>query len=144
MKANGFSLIELMIVVAIVGILAMVAYPSYQQYVLESRRADAMSSVLSLQLAQQRVRANCRFYAGTLAGADACGANAGATTVNASATSLDGYYTLAVSNVSGNSYTITATAAVGESQVNDTGCTAMAVTINNANPDGLKTPADCW
>ena len=144
MKANGFSLIELMIVVAIIGILAMIGYPSYQQYVLESRRADAMSSVLSLQLAQQRVRANCRFYAGTPAGADACGANAGATTVNASATSLDGFYTLAVSNVSGNSYTITATAAVGGSQVNDTGCTAMVVTINNANPDGLKTPADCW
>ena len=42
---KGFTLIELMIVVAVIGILAAIAYPSYQQYVIKSKRTDMMSEV---------------------------------------------------------------------------------------------------
>lgn len=45
-KVGGFTLIELMIVVAIVAILAAVAYPSYQEYIARSRRADAKTVLL--------------------------------------------------------------------------------------------------
>lgn len=46
MKQKGFTLIELMVVVAIVGTLAAIAYPSYQEYVARARRADAKTVLL--------------------------------------------------------------------------------------------------
>ncbi|WP_323054917.1 type IV pilin protein [Dechloromonas sp. A34] len=46
MKHKGFTLIELMIVIAIVGLLAAIAYPSYQEYIARARRADAKTVLL--------------------------------------------------------------------------------------------------
>jgi type IV pilus assembly protein PilE len=47
-KHSGFTTIELMIVVAIIGIIAMFAYPAYQDYVKEARRTNAQSLLLML------------------------------------------------------------------------------------------------
>ena len=47
-SVRGFTLIELMIVVAIIAVLASVAYPSYKEYVARSRRAEARAVLLSL------------------------------------------------------------------------------------------------
>ena len=52
-KHQGFTLIELMIVVAVIGILASIAYPSYREYVAKSRRAEA-KTVLSAQQWMER------------------------------------------------------------------------------------------
>lgn len=53
-RDRGFTLIELMIVVVVIGILAAIAYPSYQNYVLRSHRADAQAEMMNLAQAMER------------------------------------------------------------------------------------------
>lgn len=53
---SGFTLIEVMITVAIIGIISAFAYPSYQEYVVRSKRADGMSALLQLQQAMERYK----------------------------------------------------------------------------------------
>jgi len=68
---GGFTLIELMIVVAIVGILAAIAYPSYTEYVQRSRIAEATSTLSDMRVRQERYYQDNRTYvsAGTACGA---------------------------------------------------------------------------
>ena len=54
-RQNGFTLIELMITVAIVGVLAGIAYPSYQDSMTKSRRADAKAALLELSVFMERL-----------------------------------------------------------------------------------------
>lgn len=66
-RASGFTLIELMITVAIVGILAAVAYPSYLTYLTKSNRRAAQSFLLEVSNRQQRYLLDARSYAADLA-----------------------------------------------------------------------------
>lgn len=61
-RRQGFTLIELMIAVAIVGILAAIAYPSYLEQVRKSRRADAQAALLELTQFMERAYTNCNRY----------------------------------------------------------------------------------
>jgi len=91
-SAKGFTLIELMIVVAIVAIFAAIALPSYQESIRKGRRSDAMRAVGEMQLALERWRAEHPSY-------DGC------TTCTSSTT----YYTITPSGLSATAYTLTAT-----------------------------------
>jgi type IV pilus assembly protein PilE len=142
---KGVTLLELMIVVMIVGILAAIAYPSYQGSVRKARRADGEAALLAVQLAQEKLRASCRFYAENLGAANVCGADAAGSTAGAPAASPDAHYNIALSNVTPTGYTVTATA-VGD-QANDAvggvTCT-LVLAVSGANPNGVRTPAGCW
>lgn len=143
-RDTGFTIVELLVTVAIIGLLTMVAYPSYQRSVLRANRADGIAAALAVQVAQEKFRANCPFYAQTLGTTNTCGANAGASTVQAPTASPEGLYTLSIvsGTASGNSYTIAATPT--DNQAADTDCSPLKITFNAANPNGLKEPADCW
>jgi len=64
MKSGGFSLLEIMIVVAIIGILAVVAYPSYQGYISETYRAQAIADLKRCALSLERFYSNGFTYVG--------------------------------------------------------------------------------
>ena len=133
-KATGFTLIELMIVVVIVGILMAISMPAYRDYVMRSHRTDAHSSLLDIAARQERHVAQYNRYANVITASDNTG-------LNMAANSTEGYYTLGAAACAGgviaNCYTITATA-VGN-QANDTDCPSLTY-----NSVGTKTPAACW
>lgn len=133
----GFTLIELMIVVAIVGLLAAIAYPSYMDSVRKGRRAEAITALYQIQLAQEKWRANHDSYTTTLS-------NLGFSTANIPSSGT-AYYQIAVSAASGTGFTATATAQSAGGQNNDTagGVSCTPLTINQNGPV-LTTQAACW
>ena len=140
------TLIELMIVIVIIGILAAVAYPSYQNSVRKARRADGAAALTNVQLAQEKLRSSCRFYAQNLAGAaNICGASVAASWVAAPAASGEGYYAVALSNATATGYTVTATGTGDQAKDKAGGVTCtLVLAVGPANPNGLRTPAGCW
>jgi type IV pilus assembly protein PilE len=66
-KRNGFTLIELMVTVAIVAILAAIAFPSYQQYVIRGKRSAAKAAMMDLANREQQYLLANRLYADTAA-----------------------------------------------------------------------------
>lgn len=141
-KQNGFTLIELMITVAIVGILAMVAYPSYTQYIVRANRSAAQSFMFAVNNKQEQYMLDARRYAaGSTALVDM------GMTVPADVSSR---YTItaactmptAVGNCTAlagaPTYLITGTP-IGSQLTGDTKCGKLS--LSNL---GAKTPAGCW
>jgi type IV pilus assembly protein PilE len=125
---SGFSLIELMIVLAIVSILLGIALPAYQGYVLKSHRSDAHDSLLETAARLESYSAKTGKYdlaLGTI-------------------TSDQGYYTLEVDKCTGGSldtcYQITATATA--KQEKDTDC--LTIGYSSAGVKSGTTDGECW
>lgn len=69
-RSRGFTLIELMITVAVIGILAAVAYPAYLDQVRKARRAEAQATLLNISARQQQMLLDTRSYVAAATAAD--------------------------------------------------------------------------
>ena len=138
-KNKGFTLIELMVVVAIVAILAAIAVPAYQDSTRKANRADAQISLSRLSTLQERYYFRTNQYTGDFS--DLLSGLANNTT---SITSDEGYYTIDLT-ATASSWSMTATAT--GSQAEDAEC--YKLTLNNlgsktsVDDDGNAT-SDCW
>lgn len=124
--ASGFTLVELMIAIAIIAILSALAWPTLQEAVHRSRRADAMAALSVIQQAQERWRANNPEYKSSLSslpGADAT-------------RSPDQHYDLSLVDDGLDrrvAYTARATARSASPQSSDSRCQQLQVTVNGGN-----------
>jgi type IV pilus assembly protein PilE len=133
-NAKGFTLIEMMIVVAIIGIIAAVAVPQYRQYIVKGNRAAAQTFMLDVASREQQYLLDARSYFAVATDADW-------TTYNVAVpTEVSKYYTVTVSApvVAGAAptYTITAAPIAGKAQDGD-----GSLTLDDA---GNKTPSSYW
>ncbi|MES2979935.1 MAG: type IV pilin protein [Pseudomonadota bacterium] len=126
-RAGGFTLIELMVTVAIIGILAAVAYPAYTDQIRKSRRAEAQALLMNISARQQQSLLDTRGYVSTTTGLNI--------TIP---TTVTQNYTVSITVGTGTSPTFTATAVPAGKQVGDS-CATLTI-----NQTGAKTPATCW
>lgn len=125
-KLSGFSLVELMIVVVIVGILAAVVYPSYREHVIRGKLGEAFSGLSELRMRAEQYFADNRTYVGF-----ACASPGQAT-----------YFAFTCGAPTANTYTFSATGRSGQ------GAEGFVYTITQANARGSDTPwgdsLSCW
>lgn len=128
----GFTLIEVMMVVVIIGILAAIAYPSYREYVLRGHRSEGVALLSEGAARQERYYAQNNTYANSVA------------LLSMDANSDNDYYTLSVVAADATSYSLLATAI--NSQTDDSKCGNLGL-----NEQGVKTEsgtaadaAECW
>ena len=142
-NSNGFSLIELVIALVIVGIIASFAFPSFSESMHAGRRADAITSLMQIQLLQEKWRANHTSYTSTLGGAN-CNTLTATGLCWSGSDSLEGYYTVSVLSSDSSTYSIKAVPKSGAAQEGDR-CGSFF--INQDGPDYSASGAansDCW
>lgn len=132
---RGFTLVELVIAVAVVAILASVAVPSYREHVAASRRSDGKAALLAVAQLMERAYTERGTYAGVTLG----------TTGVYPSTSPQGYYTLSIVSQDADGFSLRATRA--GAQIGDK---CGNYTYNQAGAKGVAsastgyTAAKCW
>jgi type IV pilus assembly protein PilE len=125
-RVRGFTVIELMIAVVVVGLIMSLAFPSFMGSIRKSRRAEAFAALSAVQLKQERWRANNSGYSGDLTSDWPTGLQLPAATPG-------GYYAIAIAGNSATGYEITATPSTGSSQTQDGACAKLGVKMVAGN-----------
>lgn len=131
--APGFTLVELCVVLAVAGVLATIAWPAYQSQLRRGHRADAVTALLRLQLAQENYRSHHGLYASQL------GVLVGA----AAQRSSEGLYDIELLDAGGDRYEARATARTGSVVAGDTGCTVLSLQVRDGLAD-FAPSSRCW
>jgi type IV pilus assembly protein PilE len=135
-KMLGMTLIELMAVVMVIGVLGMIALPSYRQYVTRAQRTEAKAALLQLQTNQERFYLANRMYSDDPA---ELGFDGGLTE--------RGTYALAIESEDlTTEYTATATPEAGGAidMTRDAQCTTFSLTAQGETTATGTDPASCW
>lgn len=136
-NSRGFTLIELMITVAIIGILSAVAYPSYTQYIVRANRSAAQSFMFSVANKQEQYMLDARSYASSVSALNLT-----------QPSELSGKYVVTTTPANAATpptYTVTATPQ-GNQAGKDTKCGTLTLTSAGAkSQSGTATAvSDCW
>ena len=122
---NGFTLIEMIVTLAIIALLIVVALPSYQHYALQTRRSDAYTALTLAAATQERTFAIHHQYSADI-------------NQLSSSKSSNGFYDIDVELLT-EGYLLTATATPDGPQAKDLNC--LTITLDFL---GVQSPQDCW
>ena len=131
--ASGFTLVELCVVLAITGVLAAIAWPSWQGHLQRSRRADAVAALMRVQMAQESFRAHHGLYAAQLHGLRGA----------SSTRSGQGLYDIELVGATGDRYEARARARADSLVAGDADCAVMSVMVREGVAEFMPS-SRCW